>query len=59
MESEADAGHGGRKVGELAAVQRKALDSREVHDLADRRGGRRKERRVSRHRDRLGDGRHS
>ena len=38
VEAEADAGNRRREVGELAAVERQALDAADVDDAADRRG---------------------
>ena len=54
VEAEADAGNRRRQVGELPAVERQALDARDVDDLADGRRGDGHEREFRGHRDRLG-----
>ena len=53
MESETNAGDGGCQIGELAAVERQALDKGGLDDLADRGRGHRDDRRLRGHRHRF------
>ena len=55
VEAETHAGHRRREIGELPAVERQPFDARQIDHLADRRGGRRDERRVAHDGDRLRD----